>query len=124
MKLEVEINMYVRIIWGNGLQTISKCTNYVEIANNDFYIHTDVKGEVIYKSMILKASYDKLDLIEKDDVVAYYNKLQDIKGLIIERVQDNDYIKRLRKFVEIGTINIVRVMTKEQFEKYSYMIGE
>lgn len=73
---------------------------------------------------IKKASYEILDLIEVDDLIAYYNSLQDIKGLIIERVQDNDYIKRLREFVKMGTIDIVQVMTHEQFEEYSYKIGE
>lgn len=46
MKDKLELNMYVRIKWGNGLQTISQCKNIVDMgdtqyAKEDFYIHTD-----------------------------------------------------------------------------------
>jgi hypothetical protein len=75
--MKLEVGMYVRIQWGNGEQTISKCTNKVDMgdtqySNNDFYIHTDKKGEVIYKSMILKASHNIIDLIEVGDYVNGY----------------------------------------------------
>ena len=65
---------YVRIRWGNGLQTISKCKNIVDMgdtqyAKDDFYIHTDHSGEVIYKTMIVKSSPNIIDLIEAGDYV-------------------------------------------------------
>lgn len=124
MEAKIDVGMFVRYKNYRDIDTIAKITD-VRLADeyvSENYYRFDTEGGTI-ESLIIKASYDILDLIEKDDVVAYYNSLQDIKGLIIERVQDNGYIKRLREFVQMGTINIVQVMTKEQFEEYSYKIG-
>lgn len=127
--MKLEVGMYVRIQWSNGEQTISKCTNKVDMgdtqySNNDFYIHTDKKGEVIYKSMILKASHNIIDLIEVGDYVngirvGYINKGEDyLYALTDENTRDvicgydsDEFTKPLHSIV-----------TKEQFESIKYSL--
>lgn len=122
MEDKLEVGMYVRY----KSYSYTSIFKVVKIQGNEIYSFYKDETNLSYglREDVIKTSYDILDLIEKDDIVAYYNKLQDVKGLIIERVQDNNYVKRLKEFVQAGTINIVRVMTKEQFEQYSYKIDE
>ena len=119
--MKLEVGMYVRIQWGNGEQTISKCTNKVDIgdtqySNNDFYIHTDKKGEVIYKSMILKASHNIIDLIETGDYVNGYLVLN------VLDFNDNTRILSLEKIYDnkITEEDIKSVVTKEMFSSVKY----
>ena len=128
--MEIKVGMYARIQWGNGEQTISKCTNKVDMGDtqyskNDFYIHTDKRGEVIYKSMIVKASHNIIDLIEVGDYVNGHQVYDDF------RADTDDYGNN---FIEIGIESdrflnhyiredeIKTIVTKEQFENMSYKI--
>lgn len=126
--MKLELNMYVRIQWGNGEQTISKCTNKVDMGDtqyslNDFYIHTDKKGEVIYKSMILKASHNIIDLIEVGD----YVNGQKVFDKLYDELNKCWYLK-----LEIGEVfgkyartyqqHIKSIVTKEQFESMKYVV--
>lgn len=122
MKDKIEVGMYVRY----KSYSYTSIFKVVKIQRDKIYSFYKDETNLSYglREDVIKASYDILDLIKKDDIVAYYNKLQDVKGLVIERVQDNNYVKRLKEFVQAGTINIVRVMTKEQFEQHSYKIDE
>lgn len=140
MKDKLEPNMYVRIKWGNGLQTISKCTNKVDMgdtqySNNDFYIHTDIKGEVIYKSMIVKASHNIIDLIEVGDYVNGYYVSKIWKSGEITHYIDEKPIQRKERQITIqapsygGIIHlhnedIKSIVTKEMFSSMEYRLGD
>ena len=124
--MKLEEGMYVRTKWGNGEQTISKCTNKVDIgdtqySNNDFYIYTDKQGEVIYKSMILKASHNIIDLIEVGDYVNGYPVYETIdypdntRAIVI--ADDNKSI-----IWEESSQYIKSIVTKEQFESMKYEV--
>lgn len=126
MKDKLEVGMYVRILWGNGEQTISKCTNKVDIGDtqyskNDFYIHTDKKGEVIYKSMIVKTSHNIIDLIEVEDVITTDNMVGEITT--IDRENDKIYLACF-DFDTISSQDIKSIVTKEQFESMAYRLGD
>lgn len=142
--MKLEVGMYVRIQWGNGEQTISKCTNKVDMgdtqySNNDFYIHTDKKGEVIYKSMILKASHNIIELIEEKDLVEieyfslrYEERVTRLFEVTFKKaghinldnakcqfmLLNNDWSDNDKDFEPI----IKSIVTKEQFESMSYKL--
>lgn len=123
--MKVEVGMYVRIQWGYGEQTISKCTNKFDMGDtqyskNDFYIHTDKKEEVIYKSMILKARNNIIDLIQEGDYVNgkevvskhYHKKWYLTLDTISNKISDN----------EISEEDIKSIVTKEQFKANEYVV--
>ena len=117
----MKVGDYVRIKWGNGLQTISKCKNIVDMGDtqyskDDFYIHTDHSGEVIYKTMIVKSSPNIIDLIEVGDYV---------NGEYVTYVSsDIKYLEISREFIFMEPQEIKSIVTKEQFESMEYKIGE
>lgn len=128
--MKLEVGMYVRIQWGNGEQTISKCTNKVDMgdtqySNNDFYIHTDKKGEVIYKSMIVKASHNILELIEPMDLMFIDISPDDCGGIVVPRIAET--INELEQWKErISNKNCILkyIVTREQIESARYKVGE
>lgn len=119
----MKVGDYVRIKWGNGLQTISKCKNIVDMgdtqyAKDDFYIHTDHSGEVIYKTMIVKSSPNIIDLIEVGDYVNGHK--------VIDIAQAPKKVLYLNDISQKGALlpreNIKSVLTKEQFENMEYEV--
>ena len=127
----MKVGDYVRIKWGNGLQTISKCKNIVDMGDtqyskDDFYIHTDHSGEVIYKTMIVKSSPNIIDLIEVGD---YVNGKKVVDKQYHYTDKDNYDIGEWCIFYENVALgdyqyNIKSIVTKEQFESMEYKIGE
>lgn len=123
MKDKLEVGMYVRIKWGNGLQTISQCKNIVDIgdtqyAKEDFYIHTDHSGEVIYKTMIVKSRFNIIDLVERGD---YVNG----REVIDIKLKCDETIKCLITHgYDITNEMIKSIVTKEQFSNMEYRLGD
>lgn len=127
----MKVGDYVRIRWGNGLQTISKCKNIVDMgdtqyAKDDFYIHTDHSGEVIYKTMIVKSSPNIIDLIEDGDYVNGYliEKVYDVFEISHHKLKeahiryaDEDFISQLYD------TQIKSIVTKEQFSSMEYKVN-
>lgn len=131
MKDKLEPNMYVRIKWGNGLQTISQCKNIVNMgdtqyAKEDFYIHTDHSGEVIYKTMIVKSSFDIIDILEVGDYVNG-KKIVDV-GCLINGPRKGtkviDYYITPSAVSYLENEDIKSVITHEQIEQMEYRIGK
>ena len=139
--MKIEVGMYVRIKWGNGLQTISKCKNIVDMgdtqyAKEDFYIHTDHSGEVIYKTMIVKSSFNIIDLVDCGDYLNGFrvNKIErDKTNTIIKignstfNVLENEEIYTPSNDNNNGYEKIEKlksIVTKKQFSNMEYRIGE
>ena len=131
MEDKLEVGMYVRIKWGNGLQTISQCKNIVNMgdtqyAKEDFYIHTDHSGEVIYKTMIVKSSFDIIDILEVGDYVNG-KKIVDV-GCLINGPRKGtkviDYYITPSAVSYLENEDIKSVITHEQIEQMAYKMGE
>ena len=124
MKDKLEVGMYVRIKWGNGLQTISQCKNIVNMgdtqyAKEDFYIHTDHSGEVIYKTMIVKSSFDIIDILEVGDYVnGYY--VEDVLKTFVNVAVGSNYFQSPTIYEK----DIKSIVTKEQFSSMEYRLGD
>ena len=107
---------------------ICKVLKYTNISDNDFYVNTDSKYDVIYKSWIVKSSPNIIDLIEVGDYVNGYE--------IIDIIYEKDNIKYLETEITkfdnvypIGNVDIYKndiksILTKEQFKSMEYRIGE
>lgn len=128
--MKLEVGMYARIKWGNGLQTISQCKNIVNMgdtqyAKEDFYIHTDHSGEVIYKTMIVKSSFDIIDILEVGDIIRYRIDKVSLatKGYLTGIVDITDE-EMLESIKEDKNYHVLQILTKEQFEQKAYKVGE
>ena len=128
--MEVREGMYIRTKDKNGIQYIRKVvdlpkdTRYGSIIV-DKYIH-NVKW--VSKKNVLKASYEKMDLIKPGDYV------NGSKLLSIEYAEDGygncdklhyyysfeDSDKDVNEYYE--NLNIKSIVTKEQFESMKYVV--
>ena len=120
--MKLEVGMYVRYTVRNyqgDWTEIDKINEYIP-KSGQLYL----KNSVCVKTNVIKASHNKIDLIEVGDYVNGYKV----------SFKDNDY----KPFVQCdypvqkGTTNhyrfyeeaIYSIVTKEQFESMSYKVGE
>ena len=127
--MEIKVGDYVRIKWGNGLQTISQCKNIVDMgdtqyAKDDFYIHTDKSGEVIYKTMIVKSSPNIIDLIEVGDYVNGKKVIDTYTDYIFDYSEEFKVVRFSETDILHNVNHIKSIVTKEQFEQMQYKVGE
>ena len=102
---------------------LSKCEN------EDYNSYAYNKNNSLFEDLVVKASYNIIDILEKGD---YVNGSK-ILGF------ENEYIKEDDKFVPFGIItencylnnnswftekDIKSIVTKEQFESMKYEVGE
>lgn len=132
---EIEVNEYVRT--KNGyiakLIKIEKCLlneNKVDyIFDNNihkiFFEETSVLCEDdLYK--IIKHSKNIIDLVELKDLVCFKNKLQNSleNEEMIIHIFDNDTLEEVKQAIEKGEIELLEILTHEQFEQNSYRVGD
>ena len=125
--MELKVGMYIRTKDKNGIQYIRKIvelpkdTRYGSIIV-DKYIH-NVKW--VSKKNVLKASYEKKDLIKPGDYVNG-KKMVFIDEYDRIAVDENDIKTRdfegRYEFLTIKKEDIKSIVTKEQFESMKYIV--
>ena len=119
MKDKLEPNMYVRLVNDvEDIVVINKIANVFEttiLTENDGSIY---QGEYA-KENVVKASYNIIDLIEKNDYIngSWVNKIVDGKPI------HEDYNDPFYSF-GWGNEDIKTVITHEQMEQMAYKVGE
>lgn len=124
--MKIEPGMFVRTDKG----TIGK---FIQEVN--YYFELEYQGglyDLVYKNRCLKASYDLYELIEKDDVIVVdgikYTVLKNKKyfygNLYIERITKEGCPRITSLSHLICDSKIQAIVTKEQFEREKYTIGD
>lgn len=138
--MKLEVGMYVRFKKGKVtyvrklLEVIHNFETFAVYRTDKEYFDYEEKDyfDIVYPNEILKAGYNIPDLIEIGDYVngykvidfylTYFNGIDRLKktkriGVVVinGKYEFENYIKK---------DNIVAIVTKEQFEKESYKIGE
>lgn len=126
---ELKVGMYIRTKDKNGIQYVRKIvdlpkdTRYGSIIV-DKYIH-NVKW--VSKKNVLKASYEKMDLIKPGDYVNG-KKVVFIDEYDKIAVDENDIktrdVEGRYEFLTIKKEDIKSIVTKEQFESMKYIVEE
>ena len=125
--MELKVGMYIRTKDKNGIQYVRKIvdlpkdTRYGSIIV-DKYIHN---AKWVSKKNVLKASYEKMDLIKPGDYVNG-KKLVFIDEYDRVAVDENDIktrdIEGRYDFLTIKKEDIKSIATKEQFESMKYEV--
>lgn len=131
---EIEVNEYVRTKAGFIAKLIKteKCLiddNKIDYIFNGNIVETFYRPSTIiceedlYK--IKKHSKNIVDLIEVKDLVCFKNKLQNSleNEEMIIHIFDNDTLEGVKQAIEKGKIELLEILTHEQFEKNSYKAG-
>lgn len=120
---ETEVNEYVRTDKGKitkivGIDEFIDSTTFYETEDNPGYMDLCNKN-------IVKHSKQLIDLIEVKDLVCFKNKLQNSleNEEMIIHIFDNDTLEEVKQAIEKGEIELLEILTHEQFEKNSYKVG-
>lgn len=120
---ETEVNEYVRTDKGKitkivGIDEFIDSTTFYETEDNPGYMDLCNKN-------IVKHSKQLIDLIEVNDLIYFENKLQNSleNEEMIIHIFDNDTLEGVKQAIEKGEIELLEILTHEQFEKNSYKVG-
>ncbi len=121
--MELKEGMYVRTIRGK----IAKLIHFVDDYADYYFKCWEVDNsslEPITESDILKASFNIVDLIKKDDILLgkdgkLYECWKVYKDYVFTYSKNKEGI-----IITLVDYQIDRVLTKEQFEQVSYKVGD
>lgn len=106
---EWEIHKVIKIIEDDG------DWDYYCCENNSGYFAMD----------IVNHSKQPIDLIEVKDLVCFKNKLQNSleNEEMIIHIFDNDTLEEVKQAIKKGEIELLEILTHEQFEANCYKVG-
>lgn len=117
---KIEVGEYVRTKEGE----IHKIIKIIEDDGDwDYYCCENNSG---YFAMdIANHSKQPIDLIEVKDLVCFKNKLQNSleNEEMIIHIFDNDTLEEVKQAIEKGEIELLEILTHEQFEANCYKVG-
>lgn len=73
---------------------------------------------------VIKVSYDPTDLMRVGDVIAYRENIEGFDLICVNNMFDDEVLKMTIDKIRKKELELVSVMTKEQFESISYKVGE
>ncbi len=118
--MKLEAGMYVRTKEGY----ICKILKTNELCEDDGYLdHNDIGSANIQEKNIIKASYDIIDLIKVGDYVNGYKVVQIGKSIEGRKYITTEAYHKIN-YGNIFEKEIKSIVTKEQFEKISYKVGD
>lgn len=127
---EIEVNEYVRTNAGY-IAKLKQYLNYTGIYLFDNFIQEVQEdryrwiSEIELEKVIVKHSKQLIELVELKDLICFKNKLPnslEIEKMIIH-VFDNDTLEEVKQAIERGEIELLEILTHEQFEQNSYKLG-
>lgn len=120
--MELKEGMYVRTKYGitqykEYETTMGKllCIPVKDGSNGFFADVEDIIGE---------PSYDLLNLLEVGDVIAIKEDIDKFSQVFILGIYEAALLKEIKSKIESGKLILDGILTKEQFELYSYKVGE
>lgn len=76
------------------------------------------------EDIIGEPSHNIIDLIEVGDVIAIKEDIDRFAQVFILGIYEPTLLKEIKTKLESGKLILDRILTKEQFEKESYKVGE
>ena len=123
--MKLEVGMYCRYKSTIIKYDPIKINKIIQIINTDNLIiyHLDNK-DVLFEKDIIKASYNIIDLIKKNDIILgrdgkIYQVWKVDLGYVFTNTRNKEGL-----FVTLVDYQIDKILTKEQFENNCYKIGD
>lgn len=129
--MKIEVGMYVRLDTGK----IGKVIYIKEKSNYPYdYLRITLDSERYSRTTrnVVKASYDIIDLIEVGDIIRFKELRTHLTndsstkfyGIYVYDIHDEEEFKNIKKEIKNHKIELLDVLTKEQFELMKYKVGE
>lgn len=127
---EIEVNEYVRTKNGEiGIFDRYSSRKENSLYKSPFNCFIKIKNRKTplqcCEDYIVKHSKQLMELIEVKDLVCFKNKLQNSleNEEMIIHIFDNDTLEEVKQAIEKGEIELLEILTHEQFKKNSYKVG-
>lgn len=123
---DIEVGEYVRTNKGNIGQVIGIFNGHCQAKYHiQFQGKVKVKRQYLSTHTIIKHSKQLIELIEVKDLVCFKNKLPNSleNEEMIIHIFDNDTLEEIKQAIEKGEIELLEILTHEQFKKSSYKVG-
>lgn len=128
MKLELKENMYVRTILGISKLVEIKDDNVYVFDKLDDDLWTDDIADEIWEyeleEVVIKASYNIIDILEIEDYVSTITGECAVIVGIYNDINGKKYLRLCNCIGEYYEDDIKSVITHEQMEQMAYKIGE
>lgn len=116
--MKLEVGMHVRTdngIIGKIYEKIGDMFTYKD-SNRDYItyglLHTEIK----------KASYNITDILEVEDIISFYEDIDNYKKQYVIGIPDLITLDNIKDKITNDNIRLVSILTKEQMEQMAYII--
>ena len=121
--MELSVGMYVRVKDLANICHIGKIYNINDFREPSMKYCIDIQASdfvFVSEEMIVKASHNIKELIEDDDLI----KFKIYGELFICKVYNKSLINYDGEVFDLEELDIVSILTKEQYESMSYKVEE
>lgn len=73
---------------------------------------------------IVKASYNIIDLIEVEDIISFYEDIDNYKKQYVIGIPDLITLDEIKDKITNDNIRLVSILTKQEMEQMAYKVGE
>ena len=121
--MKLEAGMYVRLkgfeadAFGKLHKQVEDSLEWIVACEDGFYNFNPIHD-------FEKVSNNIIDLIEVGDIIAIKENIDKFKQVFILGIYELELLNQIKSKIEKNELILDRILTKEQYEKMSYKIGE
>lgn len=123
--MKLEVGMYCRYKNFQNKIKIGKICEIIPADDMIVYDYIILEHDGLLEHDIINASFDIIDLIKKGDIIRYrIDKVSlETKGYLtgVIDITDEEMIENIK---ENKNYHVLQILTKEEFEKRAYKVGE
>ena len=123
MKLELKENMHVRTKDGIIDKVIIDYNGHCASPNCECK-HISCAKNYYDEDKIVKASYNIIDLIEVEDIISFYEDIDNYKKQYVIGIPDLITLDEIKDKITNDNIRLVSILTKQEMEQMAYKVEE
>ena len=97
---------------------LSKCEN------EDYNSYAYNKNNSLFEYLVVKASYNIIDILEIGDIISFYEDIDNYKKQYVIGIPDLITLDNIKDKITNDNIRLVSILTKEQMEQMAYKVEE
>lgn len=97
---------------------LSKCEN------EDYNSYAYNKNNSLFEYLVVKASYNIIDILEIGDIISFYEDIDNYKKQYVIGIPDLITLDNIKDKITNDNIRLVSILTKEEMEQMAYKVEE
>ena len=122
--MKLEIGKFVRLKSGYICKIIN-INDYRE-PNMKYGVEANYLKDVMFigDDDVVKASYNIIDLIEVEDIISFYEDIDNYKKQYVIGIPDLITLDEIKDKITNDNIRLVSILTKQEMEQMAYKVEE